>query len=86
MTMFFLVRKGLSFLPSLVDDTGPGVRADAVARIFEPFFTTKASTHGTGLGLAISNEIAHEHGGSIEVRHSSAQGASFCVTLPTEPP
>ena len=70
----------------LVDDTGPGVRADAMARIFEPFFTTKASTHGTGLGLAISNEIAHEHGGSIELRHSSAQGASFCVTLPTEPP
>ena len=73
-------------LEVLVDDTGPGVRADAMARIFEPFFTTKASTHGTGLGLAISNEIAHEHGGSIELRHSSAQGASFCVTLPTEPP
>ena len=73
-------------LEVLVDDTGPGVRADAVARIFEPFFTTKASTHGTGLGLAISNEIAHEHGGSIELRHSSAQGASFCVTLPTEQP
>ena len=72
-------------LEVLVDDTGPGVRADAVARIFEPFFTTKASMHGTGLGLAISNEIAHEHGGSIELRHSSAQGASFCVTLPTEP-
>ena len=73
-------------LEVLVDDTGPGVRADAMARIFEPFFTTKASTHGTGLGLAISNEIAHEHGGLIELRHSSAQGASFCVTLPTEPP
>ena len=73
-------------LEVLVEDTGPGVRADAMARIFEPFFTTKASTHGTGLGLAISTEIAHEHGGSIELRHSSAQGASFCVTLPTERP
>jgi len=79
-------RRAGPMLEVLVDDTGPGVRADAMARIFEPFFTTKASTHGTGLGLAISNEIAHEHGGSIELRHSSAQGASFCVTLPTEPP
>jgi two-component system NtrC family sensor kinase len=70
----------------LVDDTGPGVRADALGRIFEPFFTTKASQHGTGLGLAISNEIAHEHGGSVKLRHSSAQGASFCVTLPTAQP
>jgi two-component system, NtrC family, sensor kinase len=73
-------------LEVLIDDSGPGVRADAMARIFEPFFTTKSSMHGTGLGLPISNEIAHEHGGSIELRHSSAQGASFCVTLPTEPP
>ena len=79
-------RRAGRMLEVLVDDTGPGVRADAMARIFEPFFTTKASMHGTGLGLAISNEIAHEHGGSIELRHSSAQGASFCVTLPTEPP
>ena len=79
-------RRDGRMLEVLVDDTGPGVRADAMARIFEPFFTTKASMHGTGLGLAISNEIAHEHGGSIQLRHSSAQGASFCVTLPTEPP
>ena len=79
-------RRAGRMLEVLVDDTGPGVRADAMARIFEPFFTTKASMHGTGLGLAISNEIAHEHGGSIELRHSPAQGASFCVTLPTEPP
>ncbi len=79
-------RRAGRMLEVLVDDSGPGVRADAITRIFEPFFTTKASTHGTGLGLAISNEIAHEHGGSIELRHSSAQGASFCVTLPTEPP
>ena len=79
-------RRAGRMLDVLVDDTGPGIRADAMARIFEPFFTTKASMHGTGLGLAISNEIAHEHGGSIKLRHSSAQGASFCVTLPTEPP
>lgn len=79
-------RRAGRMLEVLIDDTGPGVRADAIARIFEPFFTTKASMHGTGLGLAISNEIAHEHGGSIELRHSSAQGASFCVTLPTVPP
>lgn len=79
-------RRAGRMLEVLVDDTGPGVRADAVARIFEPFFTTKASRHGTGLGLPISNEIAHEHGGSIELRHSSAQGTSFCVTLPAEQP
>ena len=66
----------------LVTDTGPGVPAGLAERIFEPFFTTKADQQGTGLGLAICTEIAHEHGGSIELRHSSPQGAVFCVTLP----
>ena len=73
-------------LEVLVGDTGPGVPANAVGRIFEPFFTTKANAQGTGLGLAISKEIAHEHGGTVELRHTSAQGALFCVTLPKERP
>jgi two-component system, NtrC family, sensor kinase len=66
----------------LVSDTGPGVPAALAGRIFEPFFTTRADQQGTGLGLAISTEMALEHGGSIELRHSSPQGAVFCVTLP----
>jgi two-component system NtrC family sensor kinase len=73
-------------LEVLVGDTGPGVPVSAVGRIFEPFFTTKANAQGTGLGLAISKEIAHEHGGTVELRHTSAQGALFCVTLPKERP
>lgn len=66
----------------LVSDSGPGVPDHLASRIFEPFFTTKLDQHGTGLGLAICTEIAHEHGGSIQLRHSSPQGAVFCVTLP----
>ena len=70
----------------LVSDNGPGINAAAVARIFEPFFTTKACSHGTGLGLALSAEIVNEHGGSLALRHTSAQGALFCVTLPRDRP
>ncbi|MEO9065417.1 MAG: ATP-binding protein [Burkholderiaceae bacterium] len=68
----------------LVSDSGPGVDPAVMERIFEPFFTTKADAHGTGLGLAISAEFAREHGGSIELRQTSPDGASFCVTLPKE--
>jgi C4-dicarboxylate-specific signal transduction histidine kinase len=68
-----------------IADSGPGVPAEAAGRIFEPFFTTKGGAQGTGLGLAISMEIAHEHGGTIELQHSSAGGATFRVTLPREP-
>jgi two-component system NtrC family sensor kinase len=66
----------------LVTDSGPGIPAHATGRIFEPFFTTKGGAQGTGLGLAISNEIAHEHGGTIDLRRNSIEGATFCVTLP----
>ncbi len=66
----------------LVSDSGPGVPGAMVGRIFEPFFTTKADQHGTGLGLAICTELAHEHGGRIELRQSSPQGATFSVMLP----
>lgn len=70
----------------LVTDTGPGVPPAHRERIFEPFFTTKGATHGTGLGLVISNEIAVEHGGTIELRDTSARGAAFCVVLPQASP
>lgn len=71
-------------LEVLVIDSGPGVDADVVMRIFEPFFTTRADAQGTGLGLSISSEFAREHGGTIQLRHTSPSGASFCVALPRE--
>ena len=75
-------RNAGAMIEVLVTDTGPGVPVGLADRIFEPFFTTKAEQLGTGLGLPICIEMAREHGGSIELRHSSPQGATFCVTLP----
>lgn len=69
----------------LVTDSGPGVPESHRARIFEPFFTTKAESRGTGLGLAISNEIAFEHGGTIELLPGEGAGASFRIVLPGAP-
>lgn len=62
-----------------VEDTGPGVPDDLVARIFHPFFTTKAE--GTGLGLAIVHRIVDAHGGSISVRNTG-NGARFEIAMP----
>ncbi len=71
-----------------VDDTGPGIKAEHLARIFEPFFTTKgalsgAKTPGTGLGLSTAYNIVRDHGGTIRVNSAPGAGASFVVTLPT---
>jgi len=69
-----------------IEDNGPGIPADVLARIFDPFFTTKDVGEGTGLGLSISHSIVTGHGGRIEVDGSGALGgARFRVYLPANP-
>jgi len=64
----------------VVEDSGPGIPADARERIFRPFFTTKRS--GTGLGLALVQKIVVFHNGRIAAGASPLGGASLQITLP----
>lgn len=66
----------------MVRDNGPGIPADLRTAIFDPFFTTKPVGRGTGLGLAISHKIAEEHGGTLALCETTAEGAAFCLDLP----
>ncbi len=63
-----------------VEDNGPGVSEDNLAKLFKPNFTTKSS--GTGLGLVICRTIAEKAGGGIAYSKSDLGGACFTVTLP----
>jgi two-component system, NtrC family, sensor kinase len=68
-----------------IEDNGPGIPADVLARIFDPFFTTKDVGEGTGLGLSISHSIVTGHGGRIEVDgNGRLGGACFRVYLPAK--
>ncbi len=64
-----------------IEDNGPGIPADKVARIFDPFFTTKPAGVGTGIGLAICKDVVQAHGGKLELGKFEG-GALFRVTLP----
>ena len=66
-----------------VDDTGPGLSAEAQEKIFTPFFTDKAK--GTGLGLAIAHRIVEAHGGRIDVDNRPGRGVTFKIVLPLKP-
>jgi two-component system, NtrC family, sensor kinase len=65
-----------------LEDEGPGIPEENLARIFHPFFTTKPPGQGTGLGLAIAQGIVTDHGGKIEVISVLGKGSTFRVVLP----
>ena len=65
-----------------LEDEGPGIPTENLARIFDPFFTTKPLGQGTGLGLAIAQGIVNDHGGRIEVSSVVGKGSTFRVVLP----
>jgi signal transduction histidine kinase len=67
-----------------IEDQGPGIPTDELARIFERFYQMdKARTSkGVGLGLPISQEIIRNHHGEILVESSLGRGSRFSVRLP----
>src|SRR5262249_35377218 len=67
----------------VVEDNGPGFRADVIGQVFDPYVTTKPK--GTGLGLAIVKKIVEEHGGRIEAENRREGGARLRIELPLAP-
>jgi signal transduction histidine kinase len=63
-----------------VENRGPAVPPETMARIFEPFFTTKPQ--GTGLGLAIARNIARAHGGDLSLSVNNPDCVCFSLTVP----
>ncbi len=72
-----------------VTDQGPGMPPEQAEHVFERFYrgdqarTRKAG--GTGLGLAIVAALVAAHGGTVALRTTPGQGATFRVTLPLAP-
>src|SRR5262249_31655695 len=64
-----------------VEDSGPGIGQDDLARIFEPFFTTK--TRGMGLGLWLCRRIVESHHGRLTAMSDIGRGSRFQIVLPS---
>ena len=71
----------------VVEDDGPGIDEDQLARVFEPGVTTKASLDRPvrGIGLALVTRIAHRRNGSAVATSPAGRGARFEVELETTP-
>lgn len=73
-----------------VDDHGPGLPNDALARIFEPFYRvgeSRSTQSGSGgIGLAIAERSVRLHGGRITARNREGGGLRVEVTVPRQNP
>jgi signal transduction histidine kinase len=63
-----------------VQDEGPGIPQEDLARVFDPFFTTRDT--GSGLGLAISRNIIEGLRGTVRIERSAGPGTTIVIELP----
>ncbi|MBC7841597.1 MAG: HAMP domain-containing histidine kinase [Gemmatimonadaceae bacterium] len=72
-----------------VSDTGVGIAPDMQASIFEPFVQVDDSltrrSGGAGLGLAIVRQLVTAMAGTVTVKSEAGCGATFVISLPSEP-
>ena len=69
-----------------VADRGQGIAAEDLPHIFEPFYrgrdVVSRQMHGNGLGLSLVSRIAAAHRGSVDVRSTPGDGATFTLRIP----
>jgi signal transduction histidine kinase len=68
-----------------VEDDGPGIPADELARVFERFFrgrTARDQQRGSGLGLTVVRRIVEAAGGSVSAEQCELRGLRVIVRLP----
>lgn len=63
-----------------IEDSGPPVDDDTLARLFTPFYTSKAD--GVGIGLSMCRSLITAHRGHIEVSRNGGRGLTVRFSLP----
>ncbi|WP_221030172.1 ATP-binding protein [Actomonas aquatica] len=71
-----------------VEDDGPGLTPQDMARVFGPYARLSAQPtggeHSSGLGLSITRQLVSLHRGRLEVESQPGSGAIFRVLLPAK--
>jgi two-component system, OmpR family, sensor histidine kinase CreC len=68
-----------------IEDSGATIPAYALEKIFDKFYSLKRPDSGrksTGLWLNLVKQVAHLHGGTIQLQNRSSGGVRAVLTLP----
>lgn len=83
------IEDGTAELRVLVEDEGPGIPPEELARVTDPYYRPDASrnseTGGVGLGLSIVKDIALLHGGELLLENHPQGGLCATLILPRLP-
>ena len=78
-------RSGPTTTRIVVNDNGPGIAPEKLARLFTPFDrldVEQSGVEGTGLGLALCQRLMHAMAGDIGVKSTVGKGSAFWIELP----
>ncbi|MEL6435799.1 MAG: stimulus-sensing domain-containing protein [Pseudomonadota bacterium] len=90
-----ILRRTGRWVEILVEDNGPGIRAENVETIFKRFYTDRPAPDdfgkNSGLGLSISRQIIEAHRGTLTAENIEdardpdvVRGARFIIRLPVD--
>jgi signal transduction histidine kinase len=69
-----------------VQDFGQGIAAKDQKIIFDKFVRIgnleEHNVKGHGIGLSIARAIVQDHGGTLQLKSTAGQGATFTICLP----
>lgn len=69
----------------IIEDDGPGIPSEQLARLQQRFARASEQTVGLGLGLALAREILVLHGGILLLLPNEPHGLRVKITLPPAP-
>lgn len=77
-----VAERGENGLRIVVEDDGPGVSADQIAKLGQRGVRLDEATEGSGLGLSIAADIVEAYGGQMSFGARAPHGLQVAVALP----